>query len=225
MKAVIKTLKAPQAIGPYVQGVTYRNLLFTSGQIGLDAEGTLVGKGIEEQSEAVMNNLRAVLEEGGSSMSNVIKTTCFLTDMDNFVPFNEIYAKHFEGLELPARSCVEVARLPKSKKVLVEVECVAFVNAKEKEAVATKQVSGKVQDKKDKKAKRKALKKVGVQRKIHKDKKAIRKDKVKKSLNPKKEKMEKKDSKEKRLKKTEKKDKKEKKEKKEKSGKAHPSEG
>jgi 2-iminobutanoate/2-iminopropanoate deaminase len=128
MKTVIKTLKAPAGKGPFVQAVAYQKLLFTSGQIGQTVALELKAKTIQDQSEQVMNNLREVLEAGNSSMSNVIKTTCYLTDMENFGEFNKVYAKHFDGLPLPARSCVEVSRLPKSREVLVEVEAIAYQN-------------------------------------------------------------------------------------------------
>ena len=123
-KEIIATSQAPAAIGPYVQGIALDQLVFTSGQIPLDpATMEIVAGGIAEQSEQVMKNLTAVLLAAGSGLDKVVKTTCFLSDMANFSAFNQVYAKHF-GETAPARSCVEVARLPKD--VLVEVEAIAY---------------------------------------------------------------------------------------------------
>lgn len=120
----ISTDKAPAAIGPYSQGVIVNNILYTSGQIALDpATGEVVGTTITEQAEQVMKNLGALLEEAGSSYEKTIKTTCFLADMGDFAPFNEVYGKYFT--EKPARSCVAVKQLPKN--VLCEVEVIAEV--------------------------------------------------------------------------------------------------
>ena len=124
-KSVVQTMDAPQAIGPYVQGVKYNGLVYTSGQIGLNKEGQLLATTIQEQSEQVMMNLKAVLIGANSGMDRIIKVTCFLKDMNDFAEFNKIYASHLFAGDLPARSCVEVSRLPKD--VLVEVECVAIV--------------------------------------------------------------------------------------------------
>lgn len=115
--------KAPKAIGPYSQAVLVNNMLYTSGQIPLNLEGDIVGNNIAEQTEQVMQNLKAVLEEAGTNFENAIKTTCFLSDMNNFAGFNEIYSKYFTSN--PARSCVAVKELP--KQVLVEVEVIALV--------------------------------------------------------------------------------------------------
>ncbi|ATG72705.1 regulator [Zobellella denitrificans] len=124
-KTVIATDKAPAAIGPYVQATRIGNMVYTSGQIPLDpVTMDIVEGGIEAQTKQVMDNLMAVLEEAGASASSVLKTTCFLSDMNNFLAFNEVYASYFVA-GAPARSCVEVARLPKD--VLVEVEAVAYV--------------------------------------------------------------------------------------------------
>ena len=121
---VIYTENAPAAIGPYSQAMVTGNLLFTSGQIGLDPKtGAPAGDTIEAQAEQVMQNLAAVLTEAGSSFEKVVKTTCFLADMGDFAAFNAIYAKYFTGK--PARSCVAVKTLPKG--MLVEVECIAEV--------------------------------------------------------------------------------------------------
>ncbi len=120
----ISTNNAPQAIGPYVQANVYENFIFTSGQIPLDAAtGEVVGTTIEEQTQRVLENMKAVLHEAGSSLEHVIKTTCFLSDMAHFQAFNEIYARYFVASK-PARSCVAVRSLPKN--VLVEVEAIAI---------------------------------------------------------------------------------------------------
>ena len=118
----ISTEKAPAAIGPYSQGVVVNNTLFSSGQIALDpATGEIVGSTIEEQAEQVMKNVGAILQAAGADYTDVVKTTCFLADMEDFAAFNEVYAKYFTGK--PARSCVAVKELP--KKVLCEVEIIA----------------------------------------------------------------------------------------------------
>ncbi len=123
-KTIINTENAPAAIGPYSQANQLGNLVFTSGQIPLDPNSMeVVAGGVTEQAEQVMQNLMAVLKEAGASAQTVIKTTCFIKDMNDFVAFNEVYAKYFAELA-PARSCVEVARLPKD--VLVEVEAIAY---------------------------------------------------------------------------------------------------
>ena len=120
----ISTEKAPKAIGPYSQAVRVANFLFTSGQIPLDPEsGEIAGDTIEEQTERICLNLKAVLEKAGATFENVIKTTCFLSDMADFAKFNEVYAKYF--VSKPARSCVAVKTLPKN--VLAEIEVIAEV--------------------------------------------------------------------------------------------------
>ncbi|MEF3312783.1 RidA family protein [Paenibacillus sp. GYB004] len=119
---IVSTTKAPAAIGPYSQAVTFGDLIFTSGQIPLDSEGKLVEGGIEEQTHQVFRNLTAVLEAAGASLSHTIKATVFIKDMNQFATVNEIYASYF-GEHKPARSTVEVARLPKD--VLVEIELIA----------------------------------------------------------------------------------------------------
>lgn len=124
-KVVINTNQAPAAIGPYVQATRLGDLVFTSGQIPLHpATMELVTGSIEVQVEQVMKNLLAILEAAGATAQTVVKTTCFLKSMDDFAAFNTIYAKYL-GDAAPARSCVEVARLPKD--VLVEVEAIAYV--------------------------------------------------------------------------------------------------
>ena len=122
----VETSAAPAAIGPYSQAVISGNLVFTSGQIPLSPEdGQIIGSSIIEQTEQVIKNLMAVLEAADSSLAKVIKTTCFLVDMNDFAAFNEVYAKHFPGK--PARSTVAVRQLPRS--VLVEIEAVAEISA------------------------------------------------------------------------------------------------
>ena len=122
-KSVVATQQAPQAIGPYSQAIRLGNLLFTAGQIPLDpSSGKLVEGDIEQQTERVMRNLQAILEAAGSSLDQVVKTTCFLADLDDFQRFNQIYGQFFTN-QPPARSTVQVARLPDGARV--EVECVA----------------------------------------------------------------------------------------------------
>lgn len=124
MSEKIYTKNAPDAIGPYSQAVVYNGMVFTSGQIAINpATGNVEAITIEEQTEQVMKNLGAVLEEAGSSYDKAIKTTCFLAEMSDFAAFNEIYGKYFSSK--PARSCVAVKELPKG--VLVEVEVIAEV--------------------------------------------------------------------------------------------------
>lgn len=125
MKVTLSSDKAPAAIGPYSQGSIFKGIVFTSGQLPLDAATMeFVDGGIKEQTYMSLANLKAVLEEGGASLETVIKTTCFLSSMDDFAIFNEVYADIFGAVNTPARSCVEVARLPKD--ALVEVEAIAY---------------------------------------------------------------------------------------------------
>lgn len=127
-KNVISTPGAPAAIGPYVQGVRAGNLIFTAGQIALDpVTMQVVAGGIAEQTSRAMENLKAVLEAGGSSLSKVVKATVFLKDFNDFAAMNAVYGAYLggEGMVPPARTTVEVARLPKD--VLVEIELVAEV--------------------------------------------------------------------------------------------------
>ena len=122
MSEMINTKNAPKAIGPYSQAVCAGNLIFTSGQISLEPEtGEVIGESIDEQTHRVCKNLRAVLSAAGVSLESVVKTSCYLSDMKNFERFNEVYGEYFTGK--PARSCVEVSRLPKN--VLVEIDVVA----------------------------------------------------------------------------------------------------
>lgn len=124
MRETVFSKDAPAAIGPYAQAVRVDNLLFTSGQIPLRPDGTLLDGDIRAQTEQVLKNLRAVLEAGGSSLAGVVKCTCFLHDMNDFAAMNEVYATFF-GSEPPARSAVQVARLPRDVKI--EIEAVARV--------------------------------------------------------------------------------------------------
>ena len=121
---IISTESAPAAIGPYSQAVAAGGLLFASGQIPLTVAGSIAEGGITEQTEQVMKNIGAVLSAAGCGFTDVIKATCFLTDMENFAAFNEVYSKYFTGK--PARSTVAVSALPRN--VLVEVEVVAEFN-------------------------------------------------------------------------------------------------
>lgn len=122
MSEKVSTKNAPDAIGPYTQAVKCNGMLFTSGQIALDpATNTVTAETIETQTEQVCKNLKAVVEAAGTSMDKVVKTTCFLADMNDFAVFNEVYGKYFTSK--PARSCVAVKSLPKN--VLCEVELIA----------------------------------------------------------------------------------------------------
>jgi 2-iminobutanoate/2-iminopropanoate deaminase len=126
MKTAVSTPKAPAAIGPYSQAVRIDNLLYTSGQVALDpATGQLIAGGIAEQTERALENLKAVLEAAGSSLRAVVKTVVFLKDMNDFAAMNAVYGRYLapEGVVAPARSTVEVARLPKD--ALVEIEVIA----------------------------------------------------------------------------------------------------
>lgn len=120
----IKTNKAPAAIGPYSQAIVTGNILFTSGQIPVNPDTGEIPVGAEEQANQVFINLKNLLEEAGTSIDNVVKTTVFIKNMEDFAKINEIYEKYFSR-PYPARSCVEVARLPKD--VLIEVEAIAKI--------------------------------------------------------------------------------------------------
>ncbi|NMD72188.1 RidA family protein [Bacillus sp. DNRA2] len=122
---VVQTNAAPAAIGPYSQGILVNNMFYSSGQIPLTAEGVLVEGDVQVQTHQVFKNLQAVLTEAGSSLEKVVKTTVFIKDMNDFAAMNEIYGEYF-SVHKPARSCVEVARLPKD--VLVEIEVIALVS-------------------------------------------------------------------------------------------------
>jgi 2-iminobutanoate/2-iminopropanoate deaminase len=122
MKKIIATDKAPAAIGPYCQAVQFGNLLFVSGQIALDPQtAKIVDGGIEGQTKQVLENLKAIIEEAGMTLQNVLKCSCFLNSMEDFVKFNAVYDSYFAE-SLPARETVEVARLPKD--VLVEISAI-----------------------------------------------------------------------------------------------------
>lgn len=126
LKTAIATPKAPAALGPYSQAVRVGDFLYTSGQVALDpASGQIISGGIAEQTTQVLDNLKAVLEAAGSALANVVKTVVFLKDMNDFAAMNAIYAKYLapEGIVAPARSTIEVARLPKD--ALVEIEVIA----------------------------------------------------------------------------------------------------
>lgn len=124
MSEKIYTKNAPEAIGPYSQAIKVGNLVFTSGQIAINPEnGNIEAATIEGQTEQVCKNLCAVLEAAGTDISKAVKTVCFLSDIDNFAKFNEVYGKYFTGK--PARSCVAVKTLPKN--VLVEVDVIAEI--------------------------------------------------------------------------------------------------
>ena len=118
----IATKKAPSAIGPYSQAIGFENMIFTSGQIALKPDGSLVDGGVQEQTRQVLNNLSEVLKEAGSSLSKVLKTTIFLANMDDFAQINKIYAEFF-GSHKPARSTVAVKTLPLN--VSIEIEAIA----------------------------------------------------------------------------------------------------
>ena len=120
----VETNKAPQAIGPYSQGIIVNNMFYSSGQIPLTQEGEMVQGDIKAQTHQVFQNLKAVLEAAGASFDTVVKTTVFLKNMDDFAAMNEVYSQYFTNHK-PARSCVEVARLPKD--ALVEIEVVALI--------------------------------------------------------------------------------------------------
>jgi 2-iminobutanoate/2-iminopropanoate deaminase len=129
-KTIVHTTGAPAAIGPYSQGARVGNLLFTSGQIALDPETqSVVAGGITEQATQVFANLKAILEAGGSSFAHVLKATVYLKNFDDFAAMNAIYAAHLaaEGTLAPARTTVEVSRLPKD--TLIEIDLIAIVEA------------------------------------------------------------------------------------------------
>ena len=125
MKEIISTSNAPAAIGPYSQAIKAGNLLFISGQVPLDpATGEVVEGDITVQTRRVLDNVKAILTEAGADFSNVVKTTVFLKDMNDFVPMNRVYAEYYPE-NCPARSAVQVGRLPKD--VSVEIETIAYI--------------------------------------------------------------------------------------------------
>lgn len=123
MRKIINTEQAPSAIGPYVQAVEVNGMVYTSGQLPIDPASGEMPDSIEEQTRASLTNVRNILEAAGSGMDKVVKTTVFLSDMNHFTKMNEVYATFFSEGAYPARSAVQVARLPKD--ALVEIEAVA----------------------------------------------------------------------------------------------------
>jgi 2-iminobutanoate/2-iminopropanoate deaminase len=123
MKTIISTLDAPKAIGPYSQAVRYGDLLFVSGMLGMDPKtGEFAGTGIESQAVRVLENLKAVIESAGMGLQNVLKSTVFLKDMNDFAKFNEIYGRYFPESP-PARETVQVAKLPRDAAIEISVIC------------------------------------------------------------------------------------------------------
>jgi len=120
---IVQTNAAPQAIGPYSQGIIVNNMFYSSGQIPLTAEGALIEGDVQVQAHQVFKNLQAVLEAANASFETVVKATVFIKDMEDFAAINEVYGEYFQNHK-PARSCVEVARLPKD--VLLEIEVIAL---------------------------------------------------------------------------------------------------
>ena len=124
MQKKIDTSKAPGALGPYSQAVEIDNLVYTSGQLGICPKSGELKEGVKEQTRQALENVKAILEEAGLGMNNIIKTLFFIQDMNDFGAVNEVYAEYINGDVLPARSCVEVAKLPKGG--LVEIEVIAL---------------------------------------------------------------------------------------------------
>ncbi len=124
MKKIVSTDKSPAAIGPYSQGVEKNGILYTSGQIPIDPlTGKLITGNFSKQVQIVLNNLRTIIEEGGFTVDNIVKTTVFLKDLDNFKVVNEVYKEFFNN-EFPARSAVEVSRLPLDADIEIEAVCI-----------------------------------------------------------------------------------------------------
>lgn len=125
-KEIIYTSNAPQAIGPYSQGVKYNGFVHTSGQIPFDVvAGSLVTTGIKDEVHQVMKNVKAILEAAGTSVDQIVKTTIFLKDLNDFNDVNEVYSSYFTDTNYPARECVEVARLPRDVNVEISVIAIA----------------------------------------------------------------------------------------------------
>ncbi len=122
-KKIIKTDKASLPVGPYNQAVSIGNLIYTAGQIPLDRLGNMVAGGIKEQTQQVLENVKSVIEAGGSKLDNVVKATVFLKDLNDFAGMNEIYSQYFKSENAPARTTIQVSRIPKDS--LVEIEVVA----------------------------------------------------------------------------------------------------
>lgn len=130
-KQIIRTDQAPAPVGPYNQAIAATgSILFVAGQIALHpSTGEIVGAGdVKQQTQQVMANLQAILTAGGATFADVVKTSVFLTDMNDFATVNAVYAEYFDAATAPARACVEVSRLPKD--VLVEIECIAVIPQK-----------------------------------------------------------------------------------------------
>jgi len=125
IKKIIKTDKVSLPVGPYNQAVSIGNLIYTAGQVPLDKQGNMVAGAIKEQTEQIIQNLSAVLTNAGSSLDKVVKATVFLKDLNDFAGMNEVYAKYFKNETAPARSTIQVARIPKDS--LVEIEVVAHI--------------------------------------------------------------------------------------------------
>ena len=126
MKNIINTEAAPAAIGPYSQGVSFGDLVMTSGQLPLDpATMAFPEGGVKEQTRQSLLNVKAVLEQSGASLETVLKTTCFLAKMEDFAAFNEVYTEFFGSPGAPARSCIQAGKLPKD--ALVEIEAIAYI--------------------------------------------------------------------------------------------------
>lgn len=126
MRTIIATKKAPAAIGPYSQANKFGNLVITSGQLPIDMATGAFPEGIEAQTKASLENVKTILENAGSSMDKVLKTTVFLKDINDFAAMNGVYATFFSEGSYPSRSAIEVARLPKD--ALVEIEAIAYVD-------------------------------------------------------------------------------------------------
>jgi len=124
-KRIIKTDKASLPVGPYNQAVSIGNLIYTAGQIPLDPAGNMVSGGIKEQTQQVLENVKTVIEAGGSTLDKVIKATVFLKDLNDFAGMNEIYSQYFKNANAPARTTIQVSRIPKDS--LVEIEVVAYI--------------------------------------------------------------------------------------------------
>ena len=123
-KKIINTSKAPKAIGPYSQGVIYEHLIFTSGQIPINIKtNDIISDDFNEQARQVLKNLKGLIESQGSSINKILKLTVFLTDLSSFDSLNNIFIDFFKGYELPARSVVEVSKLPKNSKIEIEAIC------------------------------------------------------------------------------------------------------
>ncbi|XQS17060.1 RidA family protein [Citrobacter telavivensis] len=126
MHTIISTKQAPSAIGPYSQAIVLHNVIYSSGQLPLDPQTMNFPEGgIKEQTRQSLTNLQAILENSGASFATVIKTTCFLAKMEDFAEFNEVYSEFFPAIGAPARSCVQVGKLPKD--ALIEIEAIAYI--------------------------------------------------------------------------------------------------